>query len=1200
MTRKLLLLFAFICSIQILQGQTSLAGVVSDLETSETLIAANVALYRNGVFQTGTQTDFDGNYNISNLDPGTYDVEVSYVGYTTQRVSGVLLRAGQANMVNVQLSVGVALDAVVVTEYKVPLIEQDNTTSGASITSEQIKKMPLKDISGLASLTAGVSSVDGGAISVRGSRENATDYYIDGIRVRSSQIPQTEIEQLQVITGGMEAKYGDVTGGIISVTTKGPSSIYTGGLEVETSKGLDPFGRLEVNGNLSGPILKKENGESILGFRVSGRFLNLEDRAPSAVGVYRASESLINEISENPVNREHGIMVPTTELVDYRRIDHLKARPNEGRRSVDLNGKLDWRINSAIDVSLTAGYYDNYQRFAPGAEERVNGVVDRMSWGMFNHNNNPIDVSEGLRTNLRLRHRIGSSGSTATTLIQNLAYTIQVGYERNTGGSEDWQHGSNLWDYGYIGKFDYDFTPVVIDGEHLGYSPTLVGYDPTNTRNRVLANYNPLITDFTNEPSFVFQNGIYSGIGASSFNNFRNVGAVYDNFSKNQTDTYTGNIAINFDLVPGGSSSGRHTIEIGALIEQREVRSWAISPFRLWLLADQEVNVHLAADRLDTSIVLENGLFPLDTAEVNTKRFHTAFRNKFGIPIDEWVFINEFSPGDITLDMFSPNQLVDPGYVGMYGYDFAGNKIKGATFEDFFDYNYYGVNNNQPSYVVAPDRPFYFAGYIQDKFTYKDIIFRVGLRLDAFDANTKVLKDPFSLYPIQSASDFHNQFDTEKPGGIGDDYKVYVNAPGSGSVKGYRNGNTWFDANGNQLNDGNFLFGGELVNPAYETGIERNIKSPDYDINNSFEDYKIRLNPMPRISVSFPISDLANFFGSYDVMFQRPPGRNYVSPLQYYLYEESTPSNNANLNPEQTISYEVGFQQKLTNTSALKINAYYKELRDMIQLRYFLYLPSPINQNLSYDNIDFGTVKGFTFAYDLRRTGNLSLQANYTLQFADGTGSGDRSQLDILRPGSGNLRYLLPLSYDERHSFNIIMDLRWEGGTRYNGPKIGNFEVLGNTGLNVQATMVSGRPYTRGETPSKYGSIGINGQLNGARLPWNYNFNLRLDRDITIANKEGKRPLNLNVYLRVSNVLNTLNLRGVYAAGDENSDGFLASYLGQLELNRYSNLNSAGEISLAEQGRNQENFIGYYNMGMLNPGFFYSPRRIYLGAIFEF
>ena len=67
MTRKLLLLFAFICSIQILQGQTSLAGVVSDLETSETLIAANVALYRNGVFQTGTQTDFDGNYNISNL-----------------------------------------------------------------------------------------------------------------------------------------------------------------------------------------------------------------------------------------------------------------------------------------------------------------------------------------------------------------------------------------------------------------------------------------------------------------------------------------------------------------------------------------------------------------------------------------------------------------------------------------------------------------------------------------------------------------------------------------------------------------------------------------------------------------------------------------------------------------------------------------------------------------------------------------------------------------------------------------------------------------------------------------------------------------------------------------------------------------------------------------------------------------------------
>ena len=52
---------------------------------------------------------------------------------------------------------------------------------------------------------------------------------------------------------------------------------------------------------------------------------------------------------------------------------------------------------------------------------------------------------------------------------------------------------------------------------------------------------------------------------------------------------------------------------------------------------------------------------------------------------------------------------------------------------------------------------------------------------------------------------------------------------------------------------------------------------------------------------------------------------------------------------------------------------------------------------LTMQNVDFGTVKGLTVKYDLRRTNNISLIANYTLQFADGTGS---STVDFLQPGS--------------------------------------------------------------------------------------------------------------------------------------------------------------------------------------------------------
>ncbi|MBK7345270.1 MAG: carboxypeptidase regulatory-like domain-containing protein [Saprospiraceae bacterium] len=52
-------------------------------------------------------TDFDGNYSFSNVNPGTYDVEASYVGLNTQRVTGVVVYSGKANKLDFELSAGV-------------------------------------------------------------------------------------------------------------------------------------------------------------------------------------------------------------------------------------------------------------------------------------------------------------------------------------------------------------------------------------------------------------------------------------------------------------------------------------------------------------------------------------------------------------------------------------------------------------------------------------------------------------------------------------------------------------------------------------------------------------------------------------------------------------------------------------------------------------------------------------------------------------------------------------------------------------------------------------------------------------------------------------------------------------------------------------------------------------------------------------
>ena len=58
-------------------------------------------------------------------------------------------------------------------------------------------------------------------------------------------------------------------------------------------------------------------------------------------------------------------------------------------------------------------------------------------------------------------------------------------------------------------------------------------------------------------------------------------------------------------------------------------------------------------------------------------------------------------------------------------------------------------------FLLHRSKPLYIAGYIQDKFRYKDVIFSLGVRVDRYDANTKVLKDPYSLYDIMSAKDYY-------------------------------------------------------------------------------------------------------------------------------------------------------------------------------------------------------------------------------------------------------------------------------------------------------------------------------------------------------------------------------------------------------------------------------------------------------------
>jgi hypothetical protein len=369
MARFTLLIFIILGSIVTAFGQSSqsLQGTVTDIENGEQLMFATVALKKGGQLVTGAQTDFDGKYSLNNINAGEYDVEVSYVGYSTKTISGVVVFAGKSVTLNIEMTQGIEMEAIVVT-YTVPLIEQDNTTQGTVVTSKEIDKLASKNINGIIAQSAGVSSADdGGSISIRGSRSNATDYYIDGIRVSGAMIPQSEIEQLQVITGGIPASIGDVTGGVISVTTKGPSRKFNGTAELETSELLDGYQYRLGMLSLSGPLLKNDKGESIVGYRFSGQYRSNGDRSASALGVYKVKDDVYDRLSLDPlVQRSSGgvlVPVPAANFLTEDDVELVKARPNSGDVRYDATGKFDIRLTPNMDIAIGGSF--NHRQAKP-------------------------------------------------------------------------------------------------------------------------------------------------------------------------------------------------------------------------------------------------------------------------------------------------------------------------------------------------------------------------------------------------------------------------------------------------------------------------------------------------------------------------------------------------------------------------------------------------------------------------------------------------------------------------------------------------------------------------------------------------------------------------------------------------------------------------------------------------------------------
>lgn len=1196
----------------------SLEGKITDKNTGETVPFANVVAERNGNQIAGVTTDFDGNYTIKPLDPGTYDLIVSFVGYGQVTLEGIVVSSNKITFRDVQLSEGIDIEEVVIKDEK-PLLDPDNL-GGKTVTSEEIRSMPTRSVTSVAATAAGVyQSDEGSSVNVRGSRSEATDYYVDGVKVRGSlALPQSAIEQITVMSSGLSAMYGDATGGIISVTSKGPSNQLYGGAEVVSSHMFDNYNYGLIGFGLSGPIYKEikedgSRGRAVLGYFLAGEFRNIDDASPSAVGVWKIKDNKLEDLKENlfvAVPNQQSSSIGLLSNATFLRADdfeNVQAKMNTNSSGFNLSGKLDFK--PTLKTNLTLG----------GA---VSHSVDHpfvYTYSLLNWQNNSEEERNTWRTYARFTQRFGAQegDDESASNIKNAYYNITVDYTRNDFERRNPNHGQDLFRYGHVGKFNtykerfYTFGEDTASGVsgfiHRGFIDTLMTFDGSNSSNPDLAAYTQQYYDMFREnelQSLSFGGSGNRGVirtandlgelGLLNGQGPRNVYSLYYNYG-DQYGSYGKQQAEQFSIRANGSADIKdHAIQFGFEYEKRTDRSWFVAPNSLWGLARQLTNFHIL--ELDLANPQFNALGTYDQVYydrlVNTNaqsRFDASLREKYNIAPDEFIDIDSYDPDQLSIDMFSADELNENGLVSYYGYDYKGDELNiAASIEDFFS-----ETNDKEDFTrnIGAFEPIYTAGYIQDKFAFDDLIFSIGLRVDRYDANQSVLADEYCLYDTYTASSNVALLsgDYTRPAGIGDDYVVYVNdLDNPTEVVGYRSGQDWFDENGEAINDP------KILAQASTTGQITPYLVNSEDSIPVFKDFEPQTDFSPRISFSFPISDEAQFFAHYDVLTQRPPTGNRLNPISYLYLAETVNAfvQNPNLKSEKTVDFELGFAQTLNLNSSLTLSAFYRELRDMIQVVKTNY-SYPVSY-LTYGNIDFSTVKGFSALYEMRRSGNVSMSANYTLQFANGTGSSSSSALSLVNTGQPNLRTTIPLSYDQRHAFNLSMDYRFDSGKDYNGPVWFNKQVLANSGANFIIIAGSGTPYSRQSNITQDGAFGINqrstleGSLNGSRNPWTVRINTKINKrfSLDIGQLDNKKKLGFNVYLQVQNLLNTKNVRSVYrATGNPDDDGYLSDASAQTDINAQND---------------PQSFRDMYMMKINNPSNYSLPRMARLGIEINF
>jgi len=1054
-----------------------IAGTVVDKATGEALIGASILIEGT---KMGNMSMVDGSYYILNVPPGTYDITAKLIGYQPVTMKEVNIRVDVTTEVVFELGAS-AVEVEAITVYgERAMIQKDITANVRNIPTEQIEKMPVKQIEDILRTQVGFVTRNN-EIHVRGGRAGEVLYIVDGVETRDPigglglvrggmNVTSSNIEEIDILKGGFDAEYGNVQSAAVNIVTKeGSNKVTQGHIEFLT----DDFGHPDLN-------KYSFNGDR-LEVSLSGPEPLFTRYILPALGIKFTGDKLSYFLSADAYKTDTFMDIneyATAKTAKRFKVDDVLGFSLTERMNNQYSFGLKLAYRASPDKKLVFSYKGTYDRytlyFDPTSETR--GDVSVWTY-RYTPSTLPQFEHKSDLLSLHFTHNLSKSSFYEITASRYIADFFMAPGDPNTPGGHVtpgqflfWDEWESFRDINQNGKWDpaEEYLDVNGNGKYdLGEPFT----DANMGKNGVYDPGEPFTDRYPYDGVYNFGEPYVDLPGDGRWNN-----------AEPYVDTDSNGV---FD-------PDRQRMAYGAAgIDEPE-------PY--W---DGDENLGEPFEDID-----ENGMFDADidvfiTDPGSPLNHDLNFNGKWDGPQDTWSFYDmnqngTYDPGEPHVPFIdynengvfdSPNGRWDPGepYTDLNG----NNRYDGR--DGFYDRGYerrcYYQHRKSTLWTLKFD--------YTSQFT-KEHQVKTGLHLEFNRLYMADVRYPY--YPYDGIPD----------GAPWPDHGIFRDFYDRKPIRG-----AWY------IQD-KIEYGAMIAKLGFRWDFliqDRGVTqiSPDSSENPLREEvdegkYKVS----PRLGVSYPITDKAKVYFNYGWFYQLPELR--------YMYARTTQGSyglklygNYNLDYMKQVQYELGIQYAISDNYKLDIAGFYKDYYDQLNTEEMR--SGPITWEY-YANLDYARARGIELQLDKRYGGYVSGYVNYQYAFAFGKSSAEVSNYyDRFEEGKIPIQEF-PLDWDVRHQITFSLDLRIPPQEH---PKVFGFKMPDNWGINVLWQYGSGFPFTPDASyPGMHLSLKEQPLPNSKRMPATSNVDLRFNKDFEIW------KFNYSFVVWVTNVFDRQNAYQVY------------------------------------------------------------------------